>query len=320
MSFRSDPLPSYEDVISGAFLLKKSTKSVNIDEKTTTSVQNSAISGGFKYKNIVENEVEDGEVLEDGEINDSQSKSQKVTRNNTNNSSNSKKVKNSNTKTKNSKNNNHSNVASKGVRVQKSQAEGKKSSADFTSNITVAGKTPFVPRLVCRYFMEGICSKGDKCTFSHAAVPNKTPEEARVKEPCKFFIAGSCMKGDTCYFSHDLSVVPCKFFHLRGECSAAAKGNKCRFSHEPIDAVALEKLRIAEKERVKEAKELENQQVNNNGDNSPFVISSAKPPERFETHEEAKTSAESPHYFNPDQLLLNPFAGGDDNDDDYVDY
>ena len=128
-------------------------------------------------------------------------------------------------------------------------------------------------------------------------------------------------EGESCYFSHDLSVVPCKFFHLRGECAAASRGNKCRFSHDPIDAVTLEKLRIAENERIKEAQETENQESRyntlNNGDNKDLnkdIWDSSAPAahqEYFEEHEETKTSAESPH-FNEEQLLLNPFADGDD--------
>lgn len=87
------------------------------------------------------------------------------------------------------------------------------------------------PRTPCRYFMEGKCSKGDECTFSHAVRPNKTAEEARTEEVCRFHIAGSCLRGEGCMYSHDLSRVPCKFFHAKGECVA---GTRCRFSHAPV--------------------------------------------------------------------------------------
>lgn len=108
----------------------------------------------------------------------------------------------------------------------------------------------FSPKVVCRYYMEGVCSKGAKCTFSHGVQPNKTVEEAKVKEPCKFFLAGSCMKGENCYYSHDLSNVPCKFFHFRGRCAAGREG--CRFSHDPIDAETLRLMRATEQLRDKE--------------------------------------------------------------------
>lgn len=87
------------------------------------------------------------------------------------------------------------------------------------------------PRVPCRYFMEGKCSKGDECTFSHALRPNKTTEEARSEEVCRFHMAGNCLKGEGCMYSHDLSKVPCKFFHAKGECAA---GDSCRFSHAPV--------------------------------------------------------------------------------------
>lgn len=88
------------------------------------------------------------------------------------------------------------------------------------------------PRVLCRYWMEGKCTKGEECTFSHAQKPLKTPEEAKSEQVCKFFMAGNCLKGDTCLYSHDLSRVPCKFFHVKNECSA---GDSCRFSHDPIN-------------------------------------------------------------------------------------
>lgn len=88
-----------------------------------------------------------------------------------------------------------------------------------------------VPKVPCRYWMEGKCSKGDECTFSHAIKPNKTADEAKSEEVCRFHIAGNCLKGENCMYSHDLSRVPCKFFHVRGECGAA---DSCRFSHSPL--------------------------------------------------------------------------------------
>lgn len=166
-------------------------------------------------------------------------------------------------------------------------------------------RAPFVPRVVCRYFMDGLCSKGDKCTFSHAVVPNKTPSEARVKDACKFFIAGSCMKGDTCYFSHDLSKYPCKFFHLKGDCAAASKG--CRFSHNPISKEELIKLSTAEHERIAE-KERANQ-----------AIATLKPPassssstSATETRNEPEKATTSKQEMEAHPSLINPFADLDD--------
>ncbi len=98
---------------------------------------------------------------------------------------------------------------------------------------------PPKPRVVCKYFMDGVCSKGATCTFSHDVKPRRTGEEAKSQEVCRFHINGSCLKGQHCIFSHDLKRVPCKFHHLWNGCSS---GEACRFSHDPISQEALAKL------------------------------------------------------------------------------
>jgi hypothetical protein len=308
MSFRSDPLPSYEDIISGNF--PKNTKIASSETENIQNGTNDQVlgiedgAGDFKYKTVnkISEQLEDGEY-EEGELEEDSGKySRKDNKDNK-----STKMSNNPNNTKNNQRNNKNNV-----KVQKPEKRSKTDGPNFTANIkNAAEKTPFVPRLVCRYFMEGICSKGDKCTFSHSVVPNKTPEEAKVKEPCKFFIAGSCMKGEGCYFSHDLSVVPCKFFHLRGECSAIAKGGACRFSHDPIDKETLEKLRSAEAERIKEKMAAEATIVTRQTTSNNTGSLSATEPEQPQTCKETETPAECPHEVE----LLNPFAG-----DDYEDY
>lgn len=302
MSFRSDPLPSYEDIISGNFVsLKKQTKTETVAISTETEnikQQQSVEVGQFKYKTFNKIiEKEDGEVSEDGNF--------KETKRPAKNAKQSHKPQ------------NNLIIKQKTQKPEiKKRSRTDKNTTNFTSNTTSSsssssnGKNAFVPRLICRYFMEGVCSKGDKCTFSHAVVPNKTPEEAKVKEPCKFFIAGSCMKGESCYYSHDLSVVPCKFFHLKGECSANAKGAACRFSHEPIDKETLEKLRQNEAERIKEKLAAE---ASIESSNLTASSTTTTKPEQSQTSKEAEAATECPH----DVDLLNPFAGDDNYDDDY---
>ena len=291
MSLRSDPLPSYEDIISGTFLKlekaeKENKKKQFLDKNQDKKEQSSHFGSDFKYKNV----QEDGEISEEGELSEiSETKPKKRKAPDSNNNNNKKINKTNNNKINSNKINNK----------------------NFSSN-TTAAMTPFVPRLICRYFMEGICSKGDKCTFSHSVVPNKTPEEARVKDPCKFFIMGSCMKGEACYYSHDLSVVPCKFFHLRGECAAAAKGASCRFSHSPIDMDTLEKLRTAEMERIQEQKLTDISTISEmQSINNPVQLSA--PNHTSQTCEETEKSTECPHDY------LNPFAfAGSDCEDGEV--
>ena len=95
----------------------------------------------------------------------------------------------------------------------------------------------YVPKVICKYYMEGKCSKGSSCTFSHVLQPHKTPEQVRSQNAaviCSFYRLGQCMKGTNCLYSHDLSRVPCKYFHKNnGRCK---DGDQCRFSHRiPLD-------------------------------------------------------------------------------------
>ncbi|KAI7866631.1 hypothetical protein BDF14DRAFT_821374 [Spinellus fusiger] len=48
---------------------------------------------------------------------------------------------------------------------------------------------------------------------------------------CRFFKTNSCHNGDDCAYSHDLSLEPCRFFHVKGICESGAS---CPFSHEPL--------------------------------------------------------------------------------------
>lgn len=45
-------------------------------------------------------------------------------------------------------------------------------------------------------------------------VPNKTIK----RDLCKYFLNGNCVKGDKCTFSHVSKDFPCKYFHSRGFC------------------------------------------------------------------------------------------------------
>jgi hypothetical protein len=87
-------------------------------------------------------------------------------------------------------------------------------------------------KVLCHFFVEGRCQKGDKCTFSHNMQLN--PKKVEI---CKFYLNGFCSKGDKCFFMH--GEWPCKFFHRsylrtgikKNECT---NGEQCRFSHDPI--------------------------------------------------------------------------------------
>lgn len=89
------------------------------------------------------------------------------------------------------------------------------------ASMPVPVKKPFEPTVICHFFVEGRCQKGDKCTFLH-----KTEKKLEL---CKFYQGGFCSKGDKCTYMH--GEFPCKFYHHLKKC---LHGEKCRFSHEPI--------------------------------------------------------------------------------------
>lgn len=58
---------------------------------------------------------------------------------------------------------------------------------------------------ICAFYMEGKCSRGNDCPFSHAALP------PRKMELCKFYLMDCCAKKEKCLYLH--KDFPCKFFH-----------------------------------------------------------------------------------------------------------
>lgn len=78
-------------------------------------------------------------------------------------------------------------------------------------------------RPICKFFMEGRCSKGPDCPFSHSTLPSVK------KEICKFYLNGYCAKGPKCLYMH--GEFPCKFFHTGAKCYSEAN---CLFSHDPL--------------------------------------------------------------------------------------
>ena len=148
--------------------------------------------------------------------------------------------------------------------------------------------------------MEGKCSKGDACTFSHSLTPNRTPADVRSEHTrllslppqdllrladdqgkglwetltagvCKFRMgaSGLCSKGDACLYSHDLHLIPCRYWHAWGRCSS---GTNCRFSHERLSEILKEQIRkeaheAVQKERASGRKRKSDESCENADDN-----------------------------------------------------
>ncbi|XXG47730.1 hypothetical protein AAC387_Pa02g2326 [Persea americana] len=100
----------------------------------------------------------------------------------------------------------------------------------------------------CKFHLKGKCEQGDKCKFSHDAVP------LTKSQPCKHFAKHSCLKGDDCPFDHQLSKYPCFNFMSRGFCN---RGDACLFSHRmPIAENYLGASNISNPEPTNSEKQL----------------------------------------------------------------
>lgn len=92
---------------------------------------------------------------------------------------------------------------------------------------------------ICAFYMEGKCSRGSDCPYSHAALP------PRKMELCKFYLMDCCAKKDKCLYLH--KDFPCKFFHtgkfflhatselfwiMSSTLFLPSQGKKCRFTAE----------------------------------------------------------------------------------------
>ncbi|XP_069743788.1 zinc finger CCCH domain-containing protein 6 [Narcine bancroftii] len=84
---------------------------------------------------------------------------------------------------------------------------------------------------ICKYFLEGRCTRGDQCRYSHDVAIQKK------KDICKFYLNGFCTKGDNCIFMH--GEYPCKFYHTGAKCY---QGDNCKFSHAPLTEETRELL------------------------------------------------------------------------------
>ncbi|XP_053123328.1 zinc finger CCCH domain-containing protein 4 isoform X4 [Hemicordylus capensis] len=113
-------------------------------------------------------------------------------------------------------------------------------------------------KVICKYFVEGRCTWGEHCNFSHDI------ELPKKRELCKFYITGYCARAENCPYMH--GDFPCKLFHTTGNC---INGDDCMFSHEPLTDETRELLdkmladdAEAGAEDEKEVEELKKQGIN----------------------------------------------------------
>lgn len=84
-----------------------------------------------------------------------------------------------------------------GAKIKEIKAQYIEGSAGHDQKYANGGgdHNPWEPAL-CKFFMKGLCSRGNECAFSHSL---------QAKAPtCKFFLSlQGCRNGDSCPFSHD---------------------------------------------------------------------------------------------------------------------
>ncbi|XP_069500637.1 zinc finger CCCH domain-containing protein 4 isoform X2 [Ambystoma mexicanum] len=113
-------------------------------------------------------------------------------------------------------------------------------------------------KVICKYFVEGRCTWGEHCNFSHDI------EVPRRRGLCKFYVTGYCARAEACPYMH--GDFPCKVYHTTGNC---INGDDCMFSHEPLNDDTQEHLdrMLAEDaeagaEDEKDVEELKKQGIN----------------------------------------------------------
>ncbi|XP_045597526.1 uncharacterized protein [Procambarus clarkii] len=57
---------------------------------------------------------------------------------------------------------------------------------------------PGTQTVLCRYFINNVCNKGDQCRFSH------DPAVAQPSMFCRYYLKGTCAYGDKCRYEHSV--------------------------------------------------------------------------------------------------------------------
>ncbi|KAE9555096.1 hypothetical protein FO519_001671 [Halicephalobus sp. NKZ332] len=190
------------------------------------------------------NDVEEGELPEEGEIMDDEEDERVHTDNRESSSSHRKSTSSTRTTEKvhsETTNNDSSSKQSSSLNVHESNTRKRHSSSPgvesyppkraarepsperFPPQLPPRRRQPWTEAILCKFFREGYCRDGDNCAYSHdAAHSNRKPEL------CKFYQQGFCKKGLACTLLH--GEYPCKAFH-QGKCDRSP----CKYSHMPLN-------------------------------------------------------------------------------------
>ena len=81
---------------------------------------------------------------------------------------------------------------------------------------------------ICKFYLKGNCTEGDKCNFIHD------------KDICKFyFFEGKCKKGSNCKFKHEINGIPIKPINNKKKQRHFKNTESFEPSHKPPDARVL---------------------------------------------------------------------------------
>lgn len=140
--------------------------------------------------------------------------------------------------------NNSSSSSGNGGGATVSGSGGRLAANSNKNTNTAASSTPKGSKdeSICAFYMEGKCSRGSDCPYSHAALP------PRKMELCKFYMMDCCAKKDKCLYMH--KDFPCKYFQTGRKCRYSAED--CKFSHDSLSettrAILIKHIETAPRE------------------------------------------------------------------------
>eukprot|EP00928_Gymnodinium_smaydae_P080273 TRINITY_DN64000_c0_g1_i1.p1 TRINITY_DN64000_c0_g1~~TRINITY_DN64000_c0_g1_i1.p1 ORF type:complete len:505 (-),score=65.39 TRINITY_DN64000_c0_g1_i1:19-1458(-) len=65
-----------------------------------------------------------------------------------------------------------------------------------------AASSSTTSKVPCKFFADGLCTKGAACNFSHDMANAQPQPGAKIAKECTFFAQGRCTRGDACAYAH----------------------------------------------------------------------------------------------------------------------
>ncbi|XP_069942501.1 uncharacterized protein [Cherax quadricarinatus] len=98
--------------------------------------------------------------------------------------------------------------------------------------------------VLCRYFINNVCNKGDQCRFSH------DPAVAQPSMFCRYYLKGTCAYGDKCRYEHSVPDYVGKVYapqsNAAAAVAAAAAAAAAAASNRPDGVISHYALKVSE--------------------------------------------------------------------------